>query len=79
MDQLLIDAVFENGSFRPLAPLTIAVREGERVRLRVEGNPDQTPLDLARDVYDGLSESQIAEIEQIALNRSVFFGSRDSH
>jgi len=31
---------------------------------------------LATQVYDGLSEEEIREIEAIALNREEFFGDR---
>jgi predicted DNA-binding antitoxin AbrB/MazE fold protein len=79
MDQQLISAVYENGSFRPLQPLPFAVNEGERVRLRVEESAENTCLELACQVYDGLSESDIADIERIALDRSTFFRNRDSH
>jgi predicted DNA-binding antitoxin AbrB/MazE fold protein len=78
MYQQLINAVFENGSFRPLEPLSIGVREGDRVRLRVEGSPEPTSIDLACRVYDGLSDAEIAEIERIALDRSSFFRTRNS-
>lgn len=69
MDQQLIDAVFENGAFHPLEPLRVKVREGERLRLRLEERRERTSLDLACQVYDGLTESEIEEIERIALDR----------
>ena len=36
-------------------------------------------LKLATRVYDGLFEEDIDEIEQIALNRSNFFGTRSTN
>jgi hypothetical protein len=36
--------------------------------------PEQDVLALATRVYDGLSEREITEIEQLALNRQDFFG-----
>lgn len=72
-----LDAVFENGVFRPLTPLNIAIPEGQQVRLVVEAieSPAEA-LALAIQVYDGLSEKQIDEIEQIILKRRNFFGDR---
>ena len=72
-----VDAVFENGSFKPLVPLDPIPAEGQRVRIVVE--PVESPervLDLATQVYEGLSEAQIDDIEEIALDRSNFFTGR---
>ena len=72
-----LDAVFENGLFRPLTSLDIAIPEGKQVRLVVEPiEPSSDVLGLAMQVYDGLSEEQIDEIEQIVLNRREFFKDR---
>ncbi|MCL1470500.1 antitoxin family protein [Argonema antarcticum] len=69
-----LDAIYEKGVFRPLTNPEIA--EGESVKLIVETaskiNPEEM-LKLAAQVYEGLSEEQINEIEQIALARSNFF------
>lgn len=74
-----LDAVFENGVFRPLTPVDIAIPEGQRVRLVVETiEPSVDVLSLATHVYDGLSEEQIEEIEQIVLDRDSFFKGRPS-
>ena len=71
------DAVFENGVFRPLSILDVAIPEGQPVRLVVEtSEPPKDMLALATHVYDGLSEEQIEEIEKIILNRRAFFGDR---
>lgn len=44
------------------------------MRLTVETSSDTTDLlELAAQVYQGLSEEEIDEIEQIALNRSYFW------
>ena len=77
MEQQYIDAIFENGLFRPLQPLRVDVRDGEHVRLRIEDQPSATAIELAGDVYDGLSKSEIEEIERIALDHSDFFGPRN--
>jgi predicted DNA-binding antitoxin AbrB/MazE fold protein len=71
-----IEAIYENGSFRPLHPETIAVPSGQVVRLTIENASDPEPLQLAARVYEGLSEQDIADVERIALERKNYFGSR---
>jgi len=68
-----IEAVYENGIFRILSPRKIALIEGQTVRLTVEAESEM-PLLLqhALHVYDGLSDQDIAEVEQIALARQRF-------
>lgn len=70
-----LEAIFEHGSFRLIHPLTLPLRDGQRVRLVVETeeSPDAI-LALAARVYDGLSPQDITEVEQIALQRRDFFG-----
>jgi predicted DNA-binding antitoxin AbrB/MazE fold protein len=77
----LIDAVFEQGTFKPLEPVELP--EGQRVTLSVE--PSALTLEGAeeqlrawRAVYEGLSEADISEVEAIALDRTNFFRSRDA-
>jgi predicted DNA-binding antitoxin AbrB/MazE fold protein len=74
-----LDAVYEHGVFRVIDPQEIEIPEGQRVRLVVEPaaklSPDEM-LELAFEVYDGLSPEEIQEIERIALDRSNFFGDR---
>lgn len=73
-----IEAVYESGAFRPVAPLATPLREGQRVQLMVEAPPEtQAYLDLATHVLDGLSDEDIAAIEAIVQRRPRFFGSRD--
>lgn len=70
-----LDAIFEHGTFRLVQPPSIPLREGQLVRLVVE--TDESPeaiLDLAANVYAGLSPQDITEVEQIALQRQDFFG-----
>ncbi len=76
MNDSPIDAVFENGLFQPLAPVHLSVREGERVRLRIEESRGETSLDQACHVYDGLLPAEIDEVERIALQRNEFFGTK---
>lgn len=69
-----LEAIYENGVFKPVKAPRIS--EGQHVRLTVETAPETTPeelLKLAAEVYQGLSDRQIHEIEAIALNRTDFF------
>ena len=72
-----LDAIYENGVFKPSLPLNLP--DGQHVRLEIETPSEEELedlLELAGQVYDGLSNSQIEEIEQIALDRRDFFGNR---
>ena len=69
----ICEAVYENGLFRPVAPLTPALAEGQHVRLLVEADTPDDILNLAAAVYDGLSKQDIEDVEHIALDRSEFF------
>jgi predicted DNA-binding antitoxin AbrB/MazE fold protein len=76
--QQTVEAIYESGGFRLIDPANLQLFEGQKVRLIIEP-PDQSatnPLDLATQVYEGLSDSQIEEIERIALDRDDFFGER---
>ncbi len=70
-------AVFENGTFRLLEPPAVTLVNGQHVRLTVEteGTPDDV-LVLAGQVYDGLSDEEIEDVERISLDRRGFFGDR---
>lgn len=74
--QRAIDAIYENGIFRPIPRRRLAIAEGKRVRITVDDEGEPEALRLAVSVYDGLSDSEITEIEGIALDRRSFFGHR---
>lgn len=72
-----LEAIYENGVFRPLKNVDIS--EGQQVQLVVEIKVDKTSeamLQLAAQVYQGLSAEQIDEIEKIALDTQDFFGEK---
>ncbi len=77
-----IDAIFEDGAFRPVRPEQVLATNGQLVTLVVRspatGDSDDLPepLRLAARVYDGLSEEEIQEIERIVLDRTNFNDSR---
>ena len=69
-----IKAVYQGGALRPLEPLSLS--EDARVVVTVE--PEATGkaadvLGLAAQVYRGLDDRDIAEVEAIALDRCRFF------
>jgi predicted DNA-binding antitoxin AbrB/MazE fold protein len=73
-----MDAVFEHGIFRPIDGHGLVLTDGQRVHLVVHV-PD-APADilaLAAQVYDGLAQEELDEIEQIVLDRPAFFGGRN--
>jgi len=73
-----VEAVFEDGAFKPLKPLKSALSEGQHVRLLVEElDTEQSVLDLALHVYDGLEPEEIDQVEAMALDRSKFFTERE--
>lgn len=78
-----IEAVYENGVFRVLNPEVVEMAEGQRVKLTVEEEPEkpklspEETLELLGSVYNGLTEEEIDEIEEIILDRRPFFGERD--
>jgi len=71
-----VDAIYENGTFRPVGDADIPLPNGTRVRLSVErldAPQNGDVLDLAANVYAGLSDQEIADVEQIATDRTDFF------
>ncbi len=74
-----VEAVYEHGSFRLVAPADLKLAEGQKVRLVVETieKPDDI-LALAAQVYEGLTDDQIDSIEEHSRRRGDFFGARDT-
>ena len=67
-----VEAVFEDGVFKPITPITLS--EHKRVTLIINNNKEETPyiLSVASMVYEGLSPSDIKDIEKLAFDRSGF-------
>ncbi len=74
----VIQAIYQNGMFRPTNGVLPDFEEGEAVEIDVRSreNTDNPIMKLAEKFYEGLSESDIDEIEKIALDRTNFFGDR---
>ncbi len=72
MTTQVCEAIFQNGAFRPVQPISAAIAEGQHVRLVVEVDNNDI-LSLATGVYEGLSDAEVKEVEEIALDRRDFF------
>ena len=57
-------------------PANLIIEEGQRVKIVVESDELPAVLQLATQVYDGLTSEEIAEVEKIALDRRDFFGTK---
>lgn len=79
MSQIL-DAVFKDGSFKPVDKGSLSFAEGQRVKLTVEvtSEAEGNLVELAGQVYEGLSAEDIEEVERLALDRSKFFHDHES-
>lgn len=73
-----ITAIYQNGIFKPLKPVSDEISEGDEVVISVKSKQESVNeiMKLAENFYEGLSEEDIHEIEKIALDRSNFFGDR---
>ena len=70
-----LEAIYEDGVFKPTKHLEIP--NGQQVRLEVETLSDASVDDvlfLAAQVYEGLTDQDVNEIEEVAFQRSDFFG-----
>lgn len=68
-----VEAIFEDGVFKPVKPPELP--EGQRVQITVESVPRSAPDDILRiaaEVYQGLSASDVEEIEEMAHRRPFF-------
>jgi predicted DNA-binding antitoxin AbrB/MazE fold protein len=72
-----VEAVYEHGGFRLVAPVDLKLTEGQKVRLVVEPieKPDDI-LSLAARVYEELTDEQIDSIEELSRRRGDFFGEK---
>jgi predicted DNA-binding antitoxin AbrB/MazE fold protein len=69
----ILQAVYEGGVLRPLEDP--GLQEHQRVLLEIRTEPLDTAstLEAWHQVYEGLSEKDVADIEAIALDRGPFF------
>ena len=72
MEQVL-EAIYRDGVLKPLQPLHLA--EEQRVIITVNALEPEEPANAMkawREVYADFSDEEIAEVEQIVLDRSHF-------
>ena len=77
----MIEAIYENGVFRPLEADKLNLAEGQQVRVSLSGyvaDPREVEESLKEvtSILDGLSPEEIEEFESVALDRSQFFSPR---
>ena len=67
-----IEAVYEGGVLKPLTPLQLS--EHQRVSVTIEELSEsfEETLKAWEQIYEGLSDKEISEIEAIILDRSNF-------
>lgn len=69
-----VEAIYEDGVLKPLQPLALA--EHQRVSVTIDELPvAESPEDALKawqQIYEGLSDEEIAELEAIILDRSNF-------
>lgn len=65
----IIEAVYENGVFRPIQREGVAIPEGQRVRITITDEEMPESLRLAVSVYEGLTDDEVRDLESIILRR----------
>ena len=74
-----IEAVYDHGVLRPLDPAALPLSDGERVRVTVDtGKPATDPLTLLTTLLDGMSDEQVRQFQEVALDRRWFSERPDS-
>lgn len=69
----VVEAVYEDGVLKPLVDLGLT--EHQRVIVEIRLTSESSPESLLAEwhrVYEGLSETEIRDVEAIALDRSHF-------
>lgn len=74
----ILKAVYRDGVLTPLEPLDLPEDQQVTITLHmpVQEDPD-TALEAWQQVYAGLSEDEVSEVEQVALNRTDFMRQED--
>ncbi|MDE3090891.1 MAG: antitoxin family protein [Chloroflexota bacterium] len=68
-----LEAIYEGGVFKPLESLDLPEHQRVTITLHLMPVPKpDTELEAWHQVYSGLSDQDIFEIESIALDRSHF-------
>ena len=69
----VVEAIYENGTLKPLEPLDLAEHQHVRITIHepMVERPDEA-LEAWTHVYEGCEEDEITKIEAIVLDRSRF-------
>ena len=76
MEQVL-EVIYRNGAFMPLKPLGLA--ENQRLKITLHLPAEKRAADTLaawQQVYAGLSDADMSEVEAIALDREHFMPER---
>lgn len=68
----VLEAIYKEGVLEPLEDPGLRENQRVMVELRAVPSPAEAKLKAWQGVYEGLSESDIDEIEEVALDRSGF-------
>lgn len=73
-----IEAIYQNGIFKPITPVSDEISEGEEVIIDIKSKEESANeiMKLAENFYEGISDEDIEEMEKVMLDRSNFFGGR---
>lgn len=66
-----IEAIYENGVFRPLGEISVEFKEGEKVKITVKtvDHIEENGLNLTEKYFKGLSEEDIDKVITHALDQ----------
>jgi predicted DNA-binding antitoxin AbrB/MazE fold protein len=76
--QHTIEAIYEDGAFRPVHRVSLAITEGQRVRIIIDDEGEPEALRLVASVYNGPAGADIDDSERIALARGSFFSGKSA-
>lgn len=69
----VVEAVYEDGALKPLEDLGLDEHQRVEIVLRILSKPEAgSQLSAWQAVYEGMTPSEIDEVEAIALDRSGF-------
>ncbi|MFV1977090.1 MAG: antitoxin family protein [Candidatus Scalindua sp.] len=67
-----INAIYENGVFKPIEPVGISEHKKVTLIIEEEQQVHRDIIGLAANVYRNLSPQSIEDVEQLATDRSHF-------
>ena len=66
-----IEAIYENGVFKPINEISLEIKEGEKVKIvvKTEEHFEETGISLTEKYFKGLSEDDIDKVITHALDQ----------